>query len=122
MLIQDIIRNAYIKALAEQFDLEKEKVEKGVHHSDQAPGKWSPNSTLEIYCEGEIPNASDYHDLRPYAAEFGVDPSTMGYYCHTEQWDKVDEIANRLIKEKLPRSPRYFHEPYNNAVVNVYIV
>ena len=122
MLIQDIIRNAYIKALSEHFDLEISKVEKDVHHGSDAPGEWCKDSTLEIYCEGEIPNASDYHDMRPYAAEFGLDPKKMGYYCHTEQWDKVDEVANMLIKEKLPRSPRYFHEPYNNAVVNVYIV
>jgi hypothetical protein len=120
MLISEIIRKAYVRALTEHFELDEAKVNKDVHDARSAPGQWSPSSEIEIYCEDEIPNASDYHDMRPYAAEFGLDPSTMGYYCHAEQWDKVNELANKYIKEKLPQSPRHWHEPYNNAVVNIY--
>jgi len=117
MLIQEKIRQAYVTALAAHFDLNKEKVDKAVHLG--VDGNWCKESTLEIHCEGEVPNASDYHDMRQYAAEFGLDPSTMGYYCHSEQWDKVDELANKLIKEQLPRSPKYYHEPYNGGVVSI---
>ena len=37
-------------------------VKRDIHLGDQAPGQWSPDSVLEIYCEGGIPNATDIFD------------------------------------------------------------
>ena len=39
-----------------------EAVNRDIHLADKAPGQWSPDSVLEIYCEGGIPNATDIFD------------------------------------------------------------
>ena len=71
-------------------------------------GQWSPRSVVEIYCENNIPNASDMHY------------SEIGTFYHSEVWFKIDDMANQFIQKKHPGATRYHHEPYNNAVVNVY--
>ena len=112
MLFKDKIRQAYVRALTEHFDLDRTKVDKSVHIG--ADGNWDTNATLEIHCEGEVPNASDYHNM----ADYGFPEA--GYYCNGEQWSKVDKLANEIIRSELPRSPKYGHEVYNGGVVCVY--
>ena len=112
---KNIIRRAYLKAISEVFSLKQKDFKHDVHLGEKAPGQWSDGrSLLEVYCEGDIPNATDYHNMR----EFGF----SGYYCHSEQWGKVDDRANTLIREKDSMISKVFHEPYNNAVVCVYFV
>ena len=107
------VKAAYARALAAIFDLKQKDIKKDIHTGKKAPGQWSPDSTLEIYCEGDIPNASDYHSF----ADFGLE----GYYCHAEKWCEVDKVANKLLVEKLGENIQsYWHEPYNNAVVTVW--
>ena len=112
---QKQVLSVYKKAIAKQFDLKQKDIKKDIHEGSKAPGQWSPGSTLEIYCEGAIPNASDYHSM----ADFGFPGG--GYYCHGEQWGKVDDAVNALLVEKFGNGvQKYHHEPYNNAVVCVY--
>ena len=112
---KDNIRKAYVLAIEEVFGIDRARVSPDVHVSDEAPGQWSPDSVLEIYCEQEIPNATDYHDLSYFGGE--------GYYYHSEEWIKVDEKANEFIKKFSPNlKKKLFHEPYNNAVVTVWFV
>ena len=86
-------------------------VNRDIHLADQAPGQWSPNSVLEIYCEGGIPNATDIFD-----------PSWHGFsgkaVYNADKWAEVDEIVNLMLSVSHP-GIKVYHEPYNNAVVNV---
>jgi hypothetical protein len=93
-------------------------VKKDIHLGDQAPGQWSPSSVLEIYCENGIPNASDIYDFSAEAAEFGIDPANSVTY-NSQKWDMVDGVVN-LMLEAMNKHERYYHEPYNYAVVNIY--
>ena len=86
-------------------------VKRDIHLADQAPGQWSPESVLEIYCEGGIPNATDIFD-----------PSWHGFPGKTvynaDLWAEVDEIVNLMLEVSHPGT-KVYHEPYNNAVVNI---
>jgi hypothetical protein len=115
------VKTVYRRAIAKHFQLKQKDIKQDIHEGSKAPGRWSPGATLEIYCESGIPNASDYHDMRQYTAEFGLNPKQAGYYCHAEQWSKVDDVVNALLVEKFGRSvQKYHHEPYSNAVVAIY--
>ena len=85
---------------------------KSIHLGDQAPGGWSPDSVLEIYCESGIPNATDYFN----PSDFGFSGETT---FNSEQWGVVDGMVN-LMLEAMGRHERYHHEPYNAAVVNIW--
>ena len=108
-----IIRDAYRRAIAKTFGLKQKDIKRDIHIGRKAPGQWSPGSIVEIYCENEIPNATDYFD--PSWHGF---PGQISY--NSEQWVKVDEMANGFIQKKHPGALKFFHEPYNNAVVNIY--
>ncbi len=95
-------------------------VKEDVYLGDRAPGQWSSESILEIYCENGIPNASDINDFSAEASEFGVDPSNAVSY-NSDSWSMVDELVN-LMLEALGKSERYYHEPYNSAVINIWSV
>ncbi len=86
-------------------------VKRDIHLGDQAPGQWSPDSVLEIYCEGGIPNATDIFD-----------PSWHGFpgkaVYNADKWAEVDDIVNLMLSVSHP-GVKVYHEPYNNAVVNV---
>lgn len=103
-----VVRDSYCRAIAKVWGLKQKDIKHDIHVASSAPGQWSPNSTVEIYCEGTIPNATDMH-----YSEFGT-------FYHSESWVKIDDLANTLIQKKKPGSPRFHHEPYNNAVVSVY--
>ena len=102
------VRDAYRRAIAKVWRLKQKEIKGDIHIGSRAPGQWAPRSTVEIYCEGNIPNATDYHYY-----EFGA-------LCHSEVWCKVDDIANQIIQRKHPGGQRFHHEPYNNAVINVW--
>ena len=102
------VRDAYRRSIAKVWGLRVKDVKSDVHIGSRAPGQWAPRSTVEIYCEGHIPNASDVH-----YSEFGV-------FYHSESWVKIDEMANQIIQTKHPGSQKFYHEPYNNAVVNIW--
>ena len=87
-------------------------VKKDVHLGDRAPGQWSPDSVLEIYCENGIPNATDYFCPRDY----GFEGKTT---YNSDQWGVVDGMVN-LMLEAMGRHERYYHEPYNSAVINIW--
>ena len=82
-----------------------------VHRASEAPGQWSPHSILEIYCEGGIPNATDIFD-----------PSWYGFSgkasYNADKWAKVDQYVNQTLALE-GYAYRVYHEPYNNAVVNI---
>jgi hypothetical protein len=86
-------------------------VKRDIHLADQAPGQWSPDSVLEIYCEGGIPNATDIFD-----------PSWRGFagkaVYNADKWAEVDDIVNLMLSVSHPGT-KVYHEPYNNAVVNI---
>ena len=86
-------------------------VKRDIHLGDQAPGQWSPDSVLEIYCEGGIPNATDIFD-----------PSWHGFpgkaVYNADKWAEVDDIVNLMLSISHPGT-KVYHEPYNNAVVNI---
>jgi hypothetical protein len=120
------IRKLYRDAILTEFGCNDKEMDshlisalkKDVHLGNLAPGKWSPDSVLEIYCENGIPNASDINDFRAHAAEFGVDPSNAISY-NSDNWRVVDGIVN-LMLEAMGVSERVHHEPYSSAVVNIY--
>lgn len=87
---------------------------KDVHKSSEAPGQWSPGSILEIYCEGGIPNATDINEFPPMP-EFGY---KGGCSYNADKWAKVDQYVNQTLAIQGYRE-RVYHEPYNNAVVNI---
>ena len=111
------VKKLYREAIVQVFGVDGdshllETVHKDIHYGDSAPGQWSPNSVLEIYCENGIPNATDMFD-----------PSWHGFdgavQYNSEKWMTVDGVVN-LMLEAMGRPDRYHHEPYNNAVVNIY--
>ena len=102
------VRHAYQRAISRVWGLKQKDIKQDIHVGSRAPGQWSPRSAVEIYCENNIPNASDMHY------------SEMGTFYHSEVWFKIDDMANQFIQKKHPGATRYHHEPYNNAVVNVY--
>jgi len=102
------VKNAYQRAISKVWGLKQKNIKEDIHIGSRAPGQWSPRSVVEIYCENNIPNASDMHY------------SEIGTFYHSEHWFKIDNMANQFIQKRYPGSARYHHEPYNNAVVNVY--
>ena len=122
---KDKIRKLYRDAIVQVFgcgekDLDKDllgAVKTDVHYSADAPGQWSPNSVLEIYCESGIPNATDINDFRAEAREFGFDLKNAVTY-NSDSWDTIDGLVN-LMLEALGHRERFYHEPYNSAVVNI---
>ena len=93
-------------------------VKEDVHYGDRSPGEWSPESVLEIYCESGIPNASDINDFRAEAIEFGLDPKNAVSY-NSDKWDTIDGLVN-LMLEAMGKRERFYHEPYNGAVIGVW--
>lgn len=120
------IKKLYREAILQVFRCDDEEldapllaaVKKDIHLGDSAPGQWSPGSVLEIYCENGIPNATDVHDFSYEAREFGIDlKSTISY--NSDKWTDVDDVVNLMLEVTHPGT-KVHHEPYNNAVVNVY--
>ena len=124
---RDQVRKLYREAILQVFgssdteldaDLVK-ALKKDIHYSDEAPGGWSPESVLEIYCEDGIPNATDIHDFTAEAREFGFSTKNAVTY-NSDRWDEIDGVVNLLL-EATGKFERYHHEPQNGAVVNVYL-
>ena len=107
------VKTAYRRAIAKHFSLKQKDIKCDIHLGSESPGQWSPHSVLEIYCEREIPNATDYHNLHFYRVD--------RYYCHAEQWQQIDEKVNNLLVSRFGRDvQKYYHEPYNDAVVTIW--
>ena len=104
------VRDAYRRAIAKVWGLKQKDIKRDIHIGSRAPGQWSPRSTVEIYCEGYIPNATDV-----FYSEFGT-------FYHSENWVKIDDMANQFIQKKHPGAQKFYHEPYNSAVVTVWPV
>lgn len=85
-------------------------LKKDIHRASEAPGQWSPGSVLEIYCEGGIPNATDINEFEWEGK----------YHCsyNSEKWHKVDQYVNQTLALE-GYAEQVYHEPYNNAVVNI---
>jgi len=123
---RDTVRKLYRDAILQVFGCDDSELDadlakalkKDVHYSDCAPGEWSPDSVLEIYCESGIPNATDINDFRAEAIEFGLSPENAVSY-NSDKWCDVDGVVN-LMLEAMGKYERYYHEPQNSAVVNVY--
>lgn len=119
------IANLYREGLTHVFGGDPENpdeylvkaLKRDIHRGADAPGQWSPHSVLEIYCEGGIPNATDINDFSRYASEMGCDPSELVCY-NSDQWAKVDQYVNQTLAIQ-GHYHQVFHEPYNNAVVNI---
>ena len=117
--VMKLYREAIFKIFGfEELGMEEENdylsngIKKDIHFSSEAPGQWSPNSLLEIYCEGGIPNATDFFD-----------PSWHGFpgpiVYNSDKWNLVDDYVNLFFQSQgLP--DRFYHEPFNSAVVNIY--
>jgi len=108
------VKTAYRRAIAKQFKLKQKDIKGDIHLGSEAPGQWSPRSTLEIYCERYIPNATDYFD-----------PSWHGFtgpvVFNSEEWCRIDENVNQALLEKFgPGVKKYHHEPYNNAIITIW--
>ena len=116
-LYRDAILNVFACGDKELDKSITEAVKRDVHFGDRAPGQWAPHSVLEIYCESGIPNATDVHDFSQEAREFGVDPSNAVSY-NSEKWEMIDGLVN-LMLEAMGKKERYYHEPYNSAVVTI---
>ncbi len=86
-----------------------------IHFGDRAPGQWYPDSILEIYCEGGIPNATDINEFPPMP-EYGITKYSCTY--NADAWAKIDGIVN-LMLEVIQPGLKVYHEPYNNAVINI---
>jgi len=114
------IKKLYREAIVQVFgcnDAELDErllasVNKDIHLGDKSPGQWSPGSILEIYCENGIPNATDYFN----PAWHGF-PGKASYNC--DKWETIDGVVN-LMLEAMGKDERYYHEPYNAAVINIY--
>jgi hypothetical protein len=104
------VRDAYRRAIAKVWGLKQKDIKRDIHIGSSAPGQWSPSSAVEIYCEGHIPNATD-----AFCTEFGT-------VYHSENWFEIDDLANSFIQKKHPGGQRFYHEPCNSAVVNVWPV
>ena len=108
------VKTAYRRAIAKQFNLKQKDIKGDIHLGSEAPGQWSPSATLEIYCEQNIPNATDYFD--PIWHGF-AGPTVF----NSEEWCRIDENVNQVLLEKFgARVQQYHHEPYNDAVITVY--
>jgi len=120
--IRKLYRNAIVNVFGcddKELDAQLSKaVKEDVHLGDRAPGQWSPESVLEIYCENGIPNASDINDFTAEAIEFGWDPSSAVSY-NSDKWDTIDGLVN-LMLEATGKRERYYHETYNSAVISVW--
>lgn len=114
--IKKLYREAIVKVFGcddKELDADLLKaVKRDIHLGKNAPGQWSPQSVLEIYCEGGIPNATDLFD----PAWHGF-PGRVIY--NSDRWTEVDDLVNLMLEVMHP-GKRVHHEPYNNAVVNVY--
>ena len=127
-LRKDQVRKMYRDAILQVWGCDDKKIDAGlikaikrdVHYGADAPGEWSPSSVLEIYCEGGIPNASDIQDFSAEMREFGFGLEDLkdSVMYHSEKWDEIDGVVNLLL-EALGYRERFYHEPYNNAVINV---
>ena len=116
---RDTIRKLYRQGIVEFFgsgdkDIDNylvKAVKKDVHFGDRAPGQWSPNSVLEIYCESGIPNATDIN-------EFVWEGK---YYCsyNSDKWCRIDEYVN-LALAGMGKAGSVYHEPYNSAVISIH--
>jgi len=102
------VKNAYQRAISKVWGIKQKDIKEDIHIGSRAPGQWSPRSAVEIYCEGDIPNATD------------TNYSEFGTVYHSEMWFKIDDMANQFIQKKHPGAIRYHYEPYNDAVINVY--
>jgi|TARA_R110002153_G_scaffold49195_1_gene138750 hypothetical protein len=102
------VKNAYQRAISKVWGIKQKDIKEDIHIGSRAPGQWSPRSAVEIYCEGDIPNATD------------ANYSEFGTVYHSEMWFKIDDMANQFIQKKHPGAIRYHYEPYNDAVINVY--
>ena len=94
----------------------KRAIKRDVHLAKKAPGQWCPFSTLEIYCENGIPNASDVHDFGAEMREFGIEGESVAY--NHDKWIQVDGLVN-LLAEAYGWHERFSHEPYSDAVVTI---
>ena len=114
-IIKKLYKNAILQVFgtddAEQDKYLIESVKKDIHIGDKAPGQWSPDSVLEIYCESGIPNATDIFD----PSWHGMTGKTI---YNSDKWAEVDEIVNLMLSVSHPGT-KVYHEPYNNAVVNI---
>jgi|6_EtaG_2_1085325.scaffolds.fasta_scaffold00644_21 hypothetical protein len=117
------VRDAYRRAIAKVWHLKQKDIKKDIHIAGKAPGQWvGEHGILEIYCESGIPNASDIQDFSYEAREFGCDPAGALVY-HSDQWFEIDKIANLILAQKFDQPYRkFYHEPFNSAVVGVYEV
>ena len=102
------VRDAYRRAIAKVWGLKQKDIKQDIHIGSRAPGQWAPQSVVEIYCERHIPNATDFMYTE------------VGTVYNSESWVKIDELANQFIQEKHPGLHRFHHEPYNNAVINIW--
>ena len=124
---RDQVRKLYREAILQVFGCDDKELDadlvkalkKDIHYSDEAPGGWSPESVLEIYCEDGIPNATDIHDFTAEAREFGFSTKNAVTY-NSDRWDDIDGVVNLLL-EATGKRERYHHEPCNGGVVNVYL-
>ena len=94
----------------------KRALKRDVHLASKAPGQWCPLATLEIYCEGGIPNATDVHDFGAEMREFGIEGESVAY--NHDKWLRVDGLVN-LLAEAYGWHERFSHEPYSDAVVAI---
>jgi hypothetical protein len=122
---KNTVRKLYREGLLQVFGCGDNNIDKyliaalksDVHYGDEAPGGWTNDSILEIYCENGIPNATDMNDFSYEAREFGLDPSqAVSYNC--DKWETVDKYVNLGLRA-LGFSDQVYHEPYNSAVVSV---
>jgi len=95
----------------------KRAIKESVHLGKKAPGQYAIWSVLEIYCESGIPNATDINDFGVEMREFGIEGDSVSY--NADKWHQVDALVN-LLTDALGNHERYYHEPYNDAVVNIY--
>jgi hypothetical protein len=104
------VRDAYRRAIAKVWHLKQNDIKGDIHLGNKAPGGWSESQAiLEIYCEQDIPNATDV-----FYTEFGT-------LYHSEMWYKIDDKANEILSKKFPGCRRRFHfEPHNDVVICVW--
>lgn len=107
-----MVRKAYIQAISKESYM-PENFEKDIYIGGQAPGNWMPYSILEIYCENDIPNATDIYDF----SEFGG-----GTFYNCDLWDRIDKRANEIIALQGRSDIKTYCEPKNSAVIGIYEV
>ena len=125
MINRASVRKAYRDAILEVFgcgdkDLDKhllKAVKADMHLGGKDPGGYGDRALLSVYCENGIPNASDIQDFTYEYQEFGIEGNPFSY--NSEKWDTVDGVVN-LMLEALGKHERYYHEPYNAAVITVW--